>query len=132
VVGLEGRSPHREARQRSLAPVRVPLVLALEVASASGTARITLEIRDLIRRLAEENVGWGAPKIHGELRKLGFEVSERTGARYLRRLRRRGDPKRNWLAFRRAVESRPMPPNQVIGMPRLGGLHHRYAWLRAG
>ena len=66
-----------------------------------GRRRITLEIRDLIRRLAEENVGWGAPKIHGELRKLGFEVSERTVARYLRRLRRRGDPKRNWLAFLR-------------------------------
>jgi len=33
--------------------------------------------------------------------------------------------------YRRAVESRPTPPHQVIGMPRLGGLHHRYAWLRA-
>jgi len=66
-----------------------------------GRRRITLEIRDLIRRLAEEKVGWGAPKIHGELRKLGFEVSERTVARYLRRLRRRGDAKRNWLAFLR-------------------------------
>ena len=39
VVGLEGRSPHREARYRgSLAPGRVPLVLALEIASAPGTA----------------------------------------------------------------------------------------------
>src|SRR5205085_10204372 len=42
---------------------------------------------------------WGAPKIHGELLKLGFEVSERTVGRYLRRLRRRGDPARRWLAF---------------------------------
>jgi putative transposase len=63
--------------------------------------RITAEIRDLIRRLAVDNAGWGAPKIHGELLKLGFEVSERTVARYLRRLRRRGDPKGNWLAFLR-------------------------------
>ena len=42
---------------------------------------------------------WGAPKIHGELLKLGFEVSERTVARYLRRIRRRGDPGKRWLAF---------------------------------
>ena len=49
--------------------------------------------------MAEENPDWGAPKIHGELQKLGFVVSERTVARYLRRLRRRGDPSRRWLAF---------------------------------
>jgi hypothetical protein len=42
--------------------------------------------------MAVENSGWGAPKIHGELRKLGFGVSERTVARYLQRLRRRSDP----------------------------------------
>jgi hypothetical protein len=37
---------------------------------------------------------WGAPRIHGELQKLGFVVSERTMARYLRRIQRRGDPER--------------------------------------
>jgi len=64
-----------------------------------GRPKITDEIRVLIRRLAEENPDWGDPKIHGELQKLGFEVSERTVARYLRRIRRRGDPGRSWLAF---------------------------------
>ena len=64
-----------------------------------GRPKITEEIRTLIRRLASENPSWGAPKIHGELQKLGFVVSERTVARYLRRLRRRGDPSRRWLAF---------------------------------
>ena len=53
----------------------------------------------MIRRLAAENGTWGAPKIHGELLKLGFVVSERTVARFLRRLRRRGDPGKSWLAF---------------------------------
>jgi len=53
----------------------------------------------LICRLAEENPDWGAPKIHGELQKLGFVVSERTIGRYLRRLHRRGDPGKRWLAF---------------------------------
>jgi hypothetical protein len=51
--------------------------------------------------MAEENPVWGAPKIHGELLKLGFSVSERTVARYLRRVQRRGDPSKRWLTFLR-------------------------------
>src|SRR5215471_20665504 len=43
-----------------------------------GRPRITPELRALIRRLAQENTNWGAPKIHGELQKLGFVLSERT------------------------------------------------------
>jgi hypothetical protein len=38
-----------------------------------------------------DNPGWGAPRIHGELLTLGFEVSERTVSRYLQRLKRRTD-----------------------------------------
>lgn len=49
--------------------------------------------------MATENMGWGAPKIHGERRKLGFDLSERTVARYLQRLWRRGGPKQRWLTF---------------------------------
>jgi len=64
-----------------------------------GRPKLSEEIRTLIRRIAAENSDWGAPKIHGELLKLGFEVSERTVARYLHRLRRRGDPAKRWLAF---------------------------------
>jgi putative transposase len=64
-----------------------------------GRPRIAEEIRLLIRRLAQENPDWGAPTIHGELQKLGFAVSERTIARYLRRIQRRSDPGQKWLAF---------------------------------
>jgi transposase InsO family protein len=64
-----------------------------------GRPRITQELRHLIVRLADENPDWGAPKIHGELQKLGFAIAERTVARYLRRILRRGDPERKWLAF---------------------------------
>jgi type II secretory pathway component PulJ len=53
----------------------------------------------LIRRLASENPSWGAPKIHGELQKLGFVVSERTVARYLRRVQRLRDPGKRWWTF---------------------------------
>jgi hypothetical protein len=49
--------------------------------------------------LAEENPIWGAPRIHGELQKLGFDLSERTVARYLQRVQRRGDPGKSWLTF---------------------------------
>ena len=64
-----------------------------------GRPRITPEVRALIRCLAQENTDWGAPKIHGELQKLGFVLSERTVARYLPRTRRRGDAYKKWLAF---------------------------------
>ena len=49
-----------------------------------GRPRIDSTCRDLIRRLASENSLWGAPRIHGELLKLGITISERTVSRYLR------------------------------------------------
>ena len=66
-----------------------------------GRPRITEEVRVLIRRMAHEHPDWGAPKIHGELQKLGLVVSERTVARYLRCIHRHGDPAKRWLAFLR-------------------------------
>jgi homeodomain-containing protein len=48
-----------------------------------GRPRIDSTCRDLIRRMAAENCLWGAPRIHGELLKLGIMVSERTVSRYL-------------------------------------------------
>ena len=65
----------------------------------AGRPRITDEIRALVQRLAAGNPDWGAPKIHGELQKLGLVVSERSVARYLARVSRRGDPGKKWLAF---------------------------------
>ncbi len=66
-----------------------------------GRPKATAEICALIRRLAQENPTWGAPKIHGEIEKLGFVVSERTVARYLRLIRRRGGSSQSWLTFLR-------------------------------
>src|SRR5215471_2375808 len=66
-----------------------------------GRPRITEEIRVLIRRLAQQNSEWDAPKIHGELQKLGFVLSERTVARYLQPTQHRGDAGKTWLAFLR-------------------------------
>jgi len=64
-----------------------------------GRTQIKEEIRVLIRRLAQENQDWGAPKIYGELQKLVLVVSARSVARYLPRMRRRGDPSKSWLRF---------------------------------
>jgi putative transposase len=48
-----------------------------------GRPRTSREIRDLIRQMSQANPLWGAPRIHGELLKLGIEVSQATVGRYL-------------------------------------------------
>ena len=48
-----------------------------------GRPKMSTEIRDLIRRMSLANPLWGAPRIHGELLKLGIEVSQATVGRYL-------------------------------------------------
>jgi putative transposase len=53
-----------------------------------GRLPVDVEVRNLIRRMASEN-GWAAPRIHGQLSMLGFDVSERTISRYLHGLDRR-------------------------------------------
>jgi putative transposase len=57
------------------------------------------EVRDLIFRMVAENPTWGAPRIHGELRMLGFDISERTISRWMKRAPRAPDPAGRWLAF---------------------------------
>jgi hypothetical protein len=59
-----------------------------------------VEIRDLISRMARDNVLWGAPRIHGELLMLGFNVSQATVSRYLKRCVRPRSP--GWQGFLRA------------------------------
>jgi transposase InsO family protein len=65
----------------------------------AGRPRIERELRDLIRRMSRENPLWGAPRIHGELLKLGFEVAESTVSKYM--IRRRGPPSQSWRTFLR-------------------------------
>ena len=63
----------------------------------AGRPRVSPEVRDLIRKIAEANPLWGAPRIHGELLKLGIEVSERTVSRLMPR--RCKLPSQTWRAF---------------------------------
>jgi transposase InsO family protein len=70
--------------------------------SRGGGRKIGGDVFEIVRRIAHENPSWGAPRIHGQLLKLGFEVSERTASRYLaRRLPQAGDAAKNWLTFLR-------------------------------
>jgi putative transposase len=66
-----------------------------------GRKRISKEVRDLIFRMVAENPTWGAPRIHGELLMLGFDVSERTISRWMKRAPRDPEPAKHWLAFLR-------------------------------
>jgi hypothetical protein len=64
-----------------------------------GRPRIDTELRALIRRMSVENPLWGAPRIHGELLKLGFEVAQSSVAKYM--VKRRGPPSQGWRTFLR-------------------------------
>src|SRR6478609_9657885 len=67
--------------------------------SRGGRPRIEIELRALIRQMSTENQIWGAPRVHGELLKLGFSVAQSTVARYI--VKRRGPPSQGWRTFLR-------------------------------
>jgi transposase InsO family protein len=67
--------------------------------SSGGRPQIDSELRVLIRRMSMENPLWGAPRIHGELLKLGFEVAQSSVAKYM--VKRRGRPGQGWRTFLR-------------------------------
>src|SRR5438876_745016 len=62
-----------------------------------GRPPIETGSRALIRRMSVENQLWGAPRIHGELLKLGFEVAQSSVAKYM--VKRRGPPSQGWRTF---------------------------------
>jgi len=62
-----------------------------------GRPKIDPEVRTMIRKMCQANPLWGAPRIHGELLKLGSEISEATVSNYM--IRRRGSPSQTWRTF---------------------------------
>src|SRR5215467_2166429 len=64
-----------------------------------GRPRIDAELRVLIQRMSVENPLWGAPRIHGELLKLGFEVAQSSVAKYM--VKRQRPPSQGWRTFLR-------------------------------
>jgi putative transposase len=62
-----------------------------------GRPAISREVRDLIRQMCRENPGWGAPRIHGELLKLGIDIGESSVSKYMVRCRK--PPSQTWRTF---------------------------------
>src|SRR5450756_1530566 len=62
--------------------------------SRGGRPQLETDLRALIRRMSMENPLWGAPRIHGELLKLGFEVAQSSVAKYM--VKRGGPPSQGW------------------------------------
>ena len=71
-------------------------------------------------KMADADSTWGAPKIHGELLKLGIDISERTHL---------GLDKDTPMG--RSVLHRASSSSKLVELPRLGGLHHHYEWSEA-
>ena len=65
----------------------------------AGRRCVSRELRELIFRMVDENPTWGAPRIHGELKMLGFDISERTVLRWMRKAPRAPEPAKRWAAF---------------------------------
>src|SRR3984893_18330414 len=64
-----------------------------------GRPSVCRELRELIRQMSKENPLWGAPRIHGELLKLGYEIAESTVSKYM--IRRQRPPSQTWRTFLR-------------------------------
>jgi putative transposase len=65
----------------------------------AGRHSISAEVRNLIHQMSLANPRWGAPRIHGELLKIGIEVSQATVAKYM--VRKRKPPSQSWRTFLR-------------------------------
>ena len=63
-----------------------------------GRPRVPFEIRELIRTMSRENAIWGAPRIHGELLKLGIDIGETSVSKYM--IHGRRPPSQTWRTFR--------------------------------
>lgn len=66
----------------------------------AGRKPVSKELRELICRMMAENPTWGAPRIHGELKMLGLDISERSVLRWMRKAPRSPEPAQRWAAFR--------------------------------
>ena len=82
-----------------------------------GRPGVSLEVRELIRDMCRANVTWGAPRVHGELMKLGISISQAAVS-----------------LGKDAPEPRPVQApstGKVTAVPKVGGLHHYYSRLAA-
>jgi putative transposase len=94
---VSGPGPGAAPDRRRLAPPGLPPVLDLKSRRRTGRPGVPAGVRALIRELSTANPLWGAPRIHGELQKLGICVSQSTVATFMRRHPR--PPSQTWRTF---------------------------------
>src|SRR6516162_6517633 len=117
VVQMGERAGGGETRdRRRLASRRLPLVLALAFAPPFWPTENHSRASRSHRSMAAENPTWGAPRIHGELLKLGFEISESTVSRYLAQGTSSPDSTSAGSPFSRTIV-RPSPPLIFLPCP---------------
>ena len=81
-----------------MAPEGISAVLDLESRKRQGgRPAIDPDVLKLIRTMSRNNIGWGTPRIYGELRMLGIQISESTVAKYM--ARQRNPPSQTWRTF---------------------------------
>src|SRR6201984_850449 len=89
-----------------------------------------LKASPLIRRMSAENPLWGAPRIHGELLKLGFEVAQSSVAKYM--AKRCGPPSQGWRTFLRN-HAPDIAAMDLFGVPTIGfDLLYAFVIIRLG
>src|SRR5439155_12250848 len=98
-IGAQGHHYHPTGDPGALASGRLSPLLALEIPPLGGRPQIDADLRALIRRMSVDNPLWGAPRIHGELLKLGFEVAQSSIAKYM--VKKCGTPSQGWCTFLR-------------------------------
>ncbi len=98
-INPEGSHDHSARDARAVAQGRLSLLLRWKSRRRGGRPQIETELRVLIRRMSIENPLWGAPRIHGELLKLGFDIAQSSVAKYM--VKRRGPPGQGWRTFLR-------------------------------
>src|SRR6266566_9774177 len=126
LVSIDPEAPHdfpsRDAR--TLASGRLSTLLALEIVLTGRRPQIDTGLRVLIRRMSVENPLWGAPRIHGELLKLGFEVAPNTWLSGVDRQAKHGAP-----SF--VTTHRTLPP-WTCSSSRPSTSNCSMAWLSCG
>ena len=101
-----------------------------------GRKCVTRELRELIFRMVAENPARGSPRLHGELKMLGFDISERTVLRWMRKAPRSPEPAKRWAAFlsnhREAIAAMDFltVPTLTFGVQHFAKPHARIAAIR--
>ncbi len=87
-----------------------------------GRPQIDTELRGLVRRMSVENPLWAAPRIHGELLKLGFQVAQSSVAKYM--VKRRGSTQPGMASRRHFLGMRLRATSSAIGIGSLAASSH--------